>query len=253
MSRPQIEEILGYGVWSDDVHSCVEDIVGWVESGNGPRWLACLNPHSCVVAERAADFANALRRATWLIPDGTGIVLASWMCGGKVRIRVTGSDIFFGVMEALERRGGGRVFFLGSTDETLRILREKTRIDYPRVEVVGTHSPPFKPEYSEDELAEMVRAVNAARPQVLWVGMTAPKQELWIDRVVARLDVKFVAAIGAVFDFYSGRVTRSGGAFQRLGLEWLPRLVREPRRLWRRTLISAPAFMWRVVQDRIWK
>jgi N-acetylglucosaminyldiphosphoundecaprenol N-acetyl-beta-D-mannosaminyltransferase len=85
---------------------------------------------------------------------------------------------------------------------------------------------------------------------VLWVGMTAPKQESWIHQLRERLDVRFAAAIGAVFDFYIGRIKRSPPAFQTLGLEWLPRLVQEPRRLWRRMFVSAPIFMWHAVTRR---
>ena len=95
----------------------------------------------------------------------------------------------------------------------------------------------------------MVTAVNAAAPDVLWVGMTAPKQEKWILENHARLNVKFAAAIGAVFDFYTGKVKRSHPVFQRLGLEWLPRLIQQPRRLWRRMFVSAPIFIWHVLRQ----
>lgn len=101
------------------------------------------------------------------------------------------------------------------------------------------------------ELEAMIAAINQASPDILWVGMTAPKQEKWIHQNLHRLDVRFVAAIGAVFDFYTGRVKRSHPIFQRLGLEWLPRLVQEPRRLWRRMFVSAPIFLWHVVREKL--
>jgi N-acetylglucosaminyldiphosphoundecaprenol N-acetyl-beta-D-mannosaminyltransferase len=101
------------------------------------------------------------------------------------------------------------------------------------------------------ELEAMIAAINQASPDILWVGMTAPKQEKWIHQNLHRLDVRFAAAIGAVFDFYTGRVIRSHPVFQRLGLEWLPRLIQEPGRLWRRMFISAPVFMWHVVRARL--
>ena len=122
--------------------------------------------------------------------------------------------------------------------------------DYPRIRFAGSYSPPFKQEYSEDELEAMIAAINQARPDILWVGMTAPKQEKWLCQNLYRLDVRFAAAIGAVFDFYTGRVRRSHPIFQRLGLEWLPRLVQEPMRLWKRMFISAPIFLWHVVRAR---
>jgi len=140
-----------------------------------------------------------------LIPDGAGVVLASKILGGQIRERVTGSDIFKGVLEALDRKGGHSVFFLGATEETLAVIRARMAVDYPNVRVAGTYSPPFKPQYSRDELDAMVAAINEAAPDVLWVGMTAPKQEKWIHAECGRLNVKFVAAVGAVFDFISGK------------------------------------------------
>jgi N-acetylglucosaminyldiphosphoundecaprenol N-acetyl-beta-D-mannosaminyltransferase len=97
----------------------------------------------------------------------------------------------------------------------------------------------------------MVNAINQTQPDVLWVGMTAPKQEKWIFQNLHRLDVKFAGAVGAVFDFYVGNVKRSHPVFQRLGLEWLPRLVQQPGRLWKRMFVSAPIFVWHVVKQAI--
>ena len=108
-----------------------------------------------------------------------------------------------------------------------------------------------KPAFSAEDNDRMVSAVNEASPDVLWVGMTAPKQELWIARNRHRLHVKIAAAVGAVFDFYAGQVKRPHPFFQRHGLEWLPRLVGEPRRLWRRTVVSAPIFLWHVGRTKI--
>jgi N-acetylglucosaminyldiphosphoundecaprenol N-acetyl-beta-D-mannosaminyltransferase len=145
----------------------------------------------------------------------------------------------------------GRVFFLGSTEETLRDIRQNMARDYPNVTVAGTYSPPFKAEYSEAEIDNMVAAINAARADVLWVGMTAPKQEMWIHAVRERLNVRFAGAIGAVFDFYTGRIKRSHPIVQRLGMEWVSRFVQEPRRLWRRVFISIPIYLRDVAWERV--
>lgn len=252
MKELPTETILDYPVATGGLTGCVEDISAWIEQGDGGRWLACINPHSYAEALKQPDFAAALRAADWLIPDGAGIVLASRVLGGKIRERVTGSDIFQGLLTRLEQSGGQRIFFLGATEETLAAIRARMAQDYPAVRVVGTCSPPFKDVFSPAELDDMVAAVNAAEPDVLWVGMTAPKQELWIQQNLGRLPtVKFAAAIGAVFDFYTGRVKRSHPLFQRLGLEWLPRLLQQPRRLWRRMFVSAPIFVWQVCKVKI--
>ncbi|WP_202949101.1 WecB/TagA/CpsF family glycosyltransferase [Halomonas sp. KM-1] len=215
------------------------------------RWLACLNPHSYAVAKSDTHFEMALSNADWLVGDGVGIVIASWVLGGRLRVRVTGSDIFYGLTERLANSGGARVFFLGSAEDTLQLIKNRMNREYPNIEVVGTYSPPYKDFYSSHEIDEIVATVNAARPDVLWVGLTAPKQEKLIQACRDRWDVTFAGAIGAVFDFYAGKVQRSSRIFQRCGLEWLPRLIQQPRRLWKRMLVSAPIFLWDLIRARV--
>lgn len=243
------ESILGFDVWAGGLSSCLDDIVtSLLPQRQAPscRWLACINPHSYVLAKRGEKFAHALRAADWLIPDGIGIVLASRHQGGAIRERVTGSDIFLGLMPKLNQRAS-RVFFLGSSQDTLDAIRARLALDFPSVKVVGMYSPPYTESFSQEESDAMITMVNASRPDVLWVGLTSPKQDLWLHENHQRLQVGFAAGIGAVFDFYANTVRRSAPIFQRLGLEWLPRLIREPRRLWRRMLVSAPLFMWDVL------
>ncbi len=252
MTKERRENIAGYQVDTFDEQSCVSDVAFSIKNalpGDACRWLACMNPHSFAESLKDELFAEALHNADWLIPDGSGVVLASSILNGAIKERITGSDIFRGVSDALNRRGSGRIYFLGSTEETLAKIRMQMAEDYPNLEVVGTYSPPFKPIYSEEELDKMVVAINAVSPDVLWVGMTAPKQENWLFKQAPQLDVKFAAAVGAVFDFYTGSVKRSHPIFQRMHLEWLPRLAQQPRRLWRRMVISAPIFMWHVLRQ----
>ena len=249
-----VGDIAGYQVSTQNARACVTDIVSWIKNekqvskgDKNCRWLACMNPHSYAVARQDRVFSLALHSADWLIPDGAGVVFASKLLGGNIHERVTGSDIFQGVLGELDKTGGYSVFFLGSTDRTLAAIRARMAADYPNLRVAGMYSPPFKPSYSQSELDEMVKAINDAKPDVLWVGMTAPKKEKWIFENCARLNEKFAGAIGAVFDFYTGQVKRSHPFFQRMGLEWLPRLIQQPRRLWRRMFVSAPIFVWHVL------
>ncbi len=214
-------------------------------------WLACFNPHSYVIADNDQEFSEALHGADWLVPDGIGVLLASRILGGQIRERVTGSDVFYGLQSRLNAIGGLSVFFLGSTEETLTVIRQKMSSDYPNIRIAGTYSPPFKSEYSIAELDDMIDKINASKVDVLWVSMTAPKQEKWIFQNKDKLNVRFAAAVGAVFDFYAGNIKRSHPLFQRLGLEWLPRLLQEPRRLWRRMGVSAPIFLYHTVLTKI--
>lgn len=243
--------ILGYRVYHGGVERCCDDIFYTLQQPK-KKWLACLNPHSYAVASRDFTFETALKSTDWLVPDGVGVVLASRILNSKIDRRVTGFDIFYGLSDRMNNSGGYKVFFLGSTQTTLDELRIRMAKDFPRVEVVGIYSPPFKSEYSQAELGEMIAAINNAKADVLWVGMTAPKQEKWIFQNLPALDVRFACAIGAVFDFYTGRVKRAHPGFQKFGLEWLPRLLQQPRRLWRRMFVSAPVFLWDVFKER-WK
>lgn len=242
--------ILGFEVSGLNPDQCCRSILSKIEKGEAATWLACFNPHSYAESLKDSAFTEALRSADWLVPDGAGVVIASRMLGGSISDRVTGSDIFYGLHNLMNNSGGKKVFFLGSTEENLVEIRKRMANDYPNIEVVGTYSPPFKSEYSRSELNAMIMEINSAAPDVLWVGMTAPKQEKWIFENLPDLDVRFAGAIGAVFDFYTGRVKRSHPVFQRLGLEWLPRLLQQPRRLWRRMFVSAPIFMWNVLKKK---
>lgn len=242
------ETVLGYSVDTHSVAGCADSIMATLAQDERTcRWLACLNPHSYAVALDDRSFAAALRGANWLVPDGVGVVWASGILGGQVHERVTGSDIFSALHQRMNASSGLSVFFLGASENTLAQIRSRIALDFQNIRVAGTYSPPFKATYSEAEMEAMISAINATQPDVLWVGMTAPKQEKWIFENRARLKVRFAAAVGAVFDFYTGNVKRSHPAFQRLGLEWLPRLLQQPRRLWRRMFVSAPIFVAHVM------
>jgi len=244
------ENILGFEITRLHGDSCCRKIQEWLRHGEGKKVFFCANPHSLMTAYGDPLFRRALLSADLLTPDGSGIVLASRILGGAITERVTGSDIFHGLNRLLDRSREGSCFFLGTNETTLREIQRRMALDYPGLRFAGSYAPPYKPEFSVEDSRRMVAAVNAVEPDVLWVGMTAPKQEKWIYRHREELRVKFIGAIGAVFDFYAGTVKRSHPAFQRLGLEWLPRLLREPRRLWRRNLISSPKFIAMVIVQR---
>jgi N-acetylglucosaminyldiphosphoundecaprenol N-acetyl-beta-D-mannosaminyltransferase len=244
------EDLLGYQVRHDGLESCLGEITRSLDQGQEQKWLATLNPHSYAVALHRPDFHDALNAADWLIPDGVGVVLASRIMGGTIRQRVSGPDMFYGLHDFMQKAGNYSVFFLGSSEETLAEICLRMSKDWPNIRIAGTCSPPFKPAFTDEDIEQMVQSVNAARPDVLWIGLTAPKQEELVNRILPQLNVRFAGAVGAIFDFYAGRVKRSHPVFRRLGLEWLPRLMQEPRRLWRRMFVSAPVFMWHVLLAR---
>ena len=248
------ENILGYNVDAFSADECADELFGRLRGEGRNSWLACFNPHSYALSLKDELFPRALKAADWLVPDGTGVVLASGMLGGRIKDRVTGSDVFAGLNKRLDAAGNMRVFFLGATEESLALIRQRMAQDYPGITIAGTFSPPFKEEFSEADNRVMIEMINKARPDVLWVGMSAPKQEKWIYLNKERLEVPFIAAVGAVFDFYAGTIRREMDSWVvNHGLEWLLRLVQEPRRLWRRTFVSAPVFFWNVFRERLRK
>jgi N-acetylglucosaminyldiphosphoundecaprenol N-acetyl-beta-D-mannosaminyltransferase len=204
-----------------------------------------INTHSFYLAEKDSHFKDSLRRSDVLLPDGIGIVLASRILYGKRIRKIAGIDLFhfllsrYGSSEDVKKR---KVFFLGSSEETLTQIKEKMRTTYPEI-IVHTYSPPFKDFFSEQENNDMVKTINSFKPYVLFVGMTAPKQEKWVHDHMEKLDVPYICSVGAVFDFFAGTVKRPGKFWVSHGLEWFVRFVREPRRLWRRVLISPPVFI----------
>jgi N-acetylglucosaminyldiphosphoundecaprenol N-acetyl-beta-D-mannosaminyltransferase len=188
---------------------CVEQVLSWIAAGEKGRYFVCANPHSLAIARKDRVYRAALCTADLITPDGTGIVLASRLLGGSIRARITGSDIFRELNVALNREGQRSCFFLGAGEETLLRIKDRMALEFPNIMVAGTCSPPFKEEFSDEETRLMIDEINRVMPDVLWVGMTAPKQEKWIYQNKDKLNVKFIGAVGAVFDFFSGNIRRS--------------------------------------------
>ena len=246
-----METILGYSVTSKSKKDCIIEVMKWLESEKNGNYFVCACPHSLEVARTDLFFDRAIKNASLIIPDSSGIVLTSKILGGNIRYRVTGIDIFWGLNKVLnEKNNNIRYFFLGSTMENLLKIKDRMKLDFPNIKVVGIYSPPFKPEFSEKENQLMIKAINEANPDVLWIGMTAPKQEKWTYQFKDHLEVKLIGPIGAVFDFYSGRIKEPPQIIQKMGLCWLHRFFQEPHRLWRRNLISTPKFLLRMIHSR---
>ena len=225
------------------------EMEAWPE---GKFLIDTVNAHSFVVAQKDGTFAKALTGADALLPDGISIVKACrWLRTQNAPAeKIAGGDLFAYEMGKLEEKGG-TCFFLGSSSSTLGKIAERAAKDYPHI-AIKTYSPPFKAVFSPEENQAMVDAVNAAAPDLLWVGMTAPKQEKWLDDHWAELDIRgHAGAIGAVFDFFAGTVKRAPQKWIDLGLEWLYRLIKEPRRTWRRYLVDNPKFLGLVLKEKL--
>ena len=247
----------------------------------GKVLINTINAHSYNLAQKDEEFAEALKvngnqnedetqtqtendnqndnlERKYLLPDGASIVKACrWLKGkSQPKERVAGWDLFTFEMQRVNGNDNPnmkvkkRVMFVGSSEKVLGLIRERAAKDYPNLEVV-TYSPPYKPEFSEEDNKAMIQTVNTANPDLLWIGMTAPKQEKWTWEHWKELDINcHVGTIGAVFDFYAGTTKRAPLWWQLHSLEWLYRLIKEPKRMWRRYVIGNPLFIWNVLRER---
>ncbi len=218
----------------------------------GKLLINTINAFSYDNARKDVLFSEALQKGDVLIPDGISIVKACRFLNAKSqpKERIAGWDLFVYEMEKLNRVGG-KVMFLGSSDAVLNLIRQRVAEKYPKIEV-DTYSPPYKPEFSDEDNEAMISAINHSNPDLLWIGMTAPKQEKWAYTHLDCLDVHcHIGTIGAVFDFFAGTVKRAPERWQRAGLEWLYRLLSEPRRMWRRYFIGNAKFIYYIMVEKI--
>jgi len=215
--------------------------------------MVCANLHSLVVARKDKFFSESLKNADILLPDGSSIIFAAKVLNLPLSEKVSGTDFFLAFSQKANKKKGIKFFFLGSSEKVLDLIKQKMERDCSDIEVCGTYSPPFKPEFSQEDNTVMVHAVNQAKPDVLWVGLTAPKQEKWIYENKDKLEVSFIGAIGAVFDFYAVTKKRSSDFWVKMGIEWLHRFLRDPKRLSQRVFKSMPIFLSWIIIEKLKK
>lgn len=206
-----------------------------------------INPHSFCVAVKDETFRKALVNSNILIPDGIGIVKAIKFLSNKKIKRITGADLHNHLIK-LAKKNYLKVFYLGASNTTLDKIKKKVAFDYPNIKVY-TFSPPYKQAFSEEDDIKMIEEIEKANPDVLFVGMTAPKQEKWVHKNKSKLNTPIICSIGAVFDFYAGTVKRAPQWIIKLNMEWFYRLCREPKRLWKRYIINNAKFVFYVLKE----
>lgn len=227
----------------------------------GKLLINTINAHSYNTARKDSLFAEALTNGDVLLPDGMSIVMAcKWIKAKSLpKERIAGWDLFAFEMEKLERESeelrtkseeSKIVMFMGSSQKVLDLIVKRAAEVYSHLKVV-TYSPPYKPEFSDEDNKAIIDAIHAANPDLLWIGMTAPKQEKWTYSHWKELNIHcHVGSIGAVFDFFAGTMKRAPMWWQDHGLEWLYRLLKEPKRMWRRYIIGNTLFLWNMVKEK---
>ena len=236
--RPAKVDILGTGVSAVALAEATRLILNPPQQG---LVVAVANVHMAMSARRSDELAQILRRADVVTPDGMPLVWAHRALGVEAAERVDGLRLFRSTVEA-GLRAGARHYFYGSSPHILELMEARLRESYPSLQITGMTSPPFR-EASRDEQAAYVETIRASRPNVVWVGLGMPKQELWMERVRADLPGISLVGVGAVFDWIAGTVSKAPAWMQNAGLEWLYRLAQDPRRLWRRYAWNNPAFL----------
>lgn len=222
--------LLGVGVDVVDLPECLRIVGEWI-TARRPAYICLAPAHNLMACRADPKLRQVFNRATLVVPDGMGTVWFLRLLGHKAG-RVYGPDL----MLAACRRGlesGWRHFFLGGTSQVADMLVSRLKADFPALQVAGVLSPPFR-ELSKNEKDAMVDQINMAWSDIVWVGLGSPKQEFWMAEFRQRLQAPVLIGVGAAFDFLSGAKPQAPKWIQRMGLEWLFRLVTEPRRLWRR-------------------
>lgn len=207
-----------------------------------------INQYSFCVAEQDSVFKKALIGSDILLSDGMAVVTAVRLLTGQKIEKIAGADVHLHLLQELEQKRGS-CFYLGSSETTLLKIKERMAVEFPNVRV-GTYSPAYRAEFLHDKKSKKVEAINAFQPDVLFVGMTAPKQEKWAYSHKDYLDTKIICCIGAVFDFYAGTVERPSSFWIDLKLEWFARLLKEPKRMWKRYLYYGPIFVGMILREK---
>ena len=233
-------DVLGIGVSSLNLDDAVARIESWIAEGS--RSYVCVTGvHGVMESRRDQQLRRIHNEAGMVTPDGVPLVWFSRLMGSARTRRVYGPDLMQ-KMTAVSNLRGYRQFYyggaIGVTDRLTQVLLN----EFPQLKVVGAFCPPFR-EPTPEEDAMAVATINAARPDIVWVGLSTPKQELWMARHLGRIDAAVMIGVGAAFDFLAGTKPQAPRWMQRSGLEWLFRLGTEPSRLWRRYAYIVPGFL----------
>jgi N-acetylglucosaminyldiphosphoundecaprenol N-acetyl-beta-D-mannosaminyltransferase len=240
--------ILGVGVSAINMQMALE----WMESviRTDGRHTVVVCPVSTILAGLDDPAVRrAVNTAGQVTPDGMPVVWLTRAAGNPHAGRVYGPDLMLDFC-ARSVGPGYRHYFYGGAEGVPGQLAAALTARFPGLQVVGGYSPPFRPLTAEED-RQVVARINAARPDVVWVGLGSPKQDLWMAEHRERLSAPLLVGVGAAFDLHAGRTRQAPRWLMRLGLEWLFRLLQEPGRLWRRYLIGNPRFIWNVALQKL--
>jgi N-acetylglucosaminyldiphosphoundecaprenol N-acetyl-beta-D-mannosaminyltransferase len=254
LSLPALDEetresfdVLGVRVNAIQIPDVVQILKQWIIRGDRGRYVAVTGMHGVIEAQHEGRFKEILNAADLTVPDGMPLVWLGRLRGFLLKRRVYGPELMLAVCDD-GAKSGVRHFFYGATPSTLESLAAALTRRSPNLEIAGMISPPFRTLTAAED-CEFVSHINASRADILWIGLSTPKQERWMYDHRDRVDVPVMIGVGAAFDIHAGRTKQAPVWMREHGLEWLFRLVHEPRRLWRRYLVYGSEFVFLVVRD----
>lgn len=240
------------GVKIDDYsfNDVVERIVDRAVTAVLPSYVVTPNAQHVLSLQRDADFRDIYEKAFLAVPDGVSLLWSAKFLKTPLKGRVNGTDLFEELSAVAEKKGL-KIFLLGGRPGAAEAAKKTLLSRHPDLKIVGTHCPPYGFESQPEELASINSKIKAAAPDILFVGLGAPKQEKWIYDNYQELGVPVSLGIGVSFELVADMVQRAPLWMQKWGLEWLFRLIVEPKRLWKRYVMGNPQFMWLVLKQRL--
>jgi N-acetylglucosaminyldiphosphoundecaprenol N-acetyl-beta-D-mannosaminyltransferase len=240
---PQRVNVLGVGVSAITMADALATIDRWIAT-RAPQYVCVTGVHGVMESQVDPSLREIHNHAGLVTPDGMPLVWLSWLRGHHHVQRVYGPDLMLACCEASIKKGY-RHFFYGGGPGVAEQLAKRLAERFDGLQVVGTWTPPFRDLTTAEEEA-LIDRIASSKPDIVWVGLSTPKQERWMARYIDRLPAAVLIGVGAAFDMHAGLKRQAPRWIQRSGLEWLFRLATEPRRLWRRYLSNNPRFVWRL-------
>jgi N-acetylglucosaminyldiphosphoundecaprenol N-acetyl-beta-D-mannosaminyltransferase len=238
-------DVLGVGISAVDIPTSIEEIARWIERGE-QHYVCVTGVHGVVESQRDEELRRIHNQSGLTTPDGMPMVWAGRWAGASTMRRVYGPDLMLAVCEQATLQGWSSYFYGGRQGVPERLVA-RLQARFPALRVVGWNSPPFR-QLTPVEDEAVVAEINRLAPDLVWVGLGTPKQERWMAGHVGRLDAPVLLGVGAAFDIHAGTLAQAPRWMRERGLEWLFRLWKEPRRLWRRYLSNNPRFLLAILR-----
>lgn len=246
-STSGVFRVMGVRVDAVQIRDVISRMEEWIAQRRGCRYIAVTGMHGIVEARHDRAFKEVLNASSLVVPDGMPLVWLARLKGHPLRRRVYGPELMLAFCEKSAHQGY-RHFFYGGGPAVAEKMAQELAARFPGLVIAGTYCPPFRT-LTEEEDREVVTQITAAAPDVLWVGLSTPKQERWMHDHCGLLSVPVLVGVGAAFDIHAGHKKQAPEWMREHGLEWLFRLLQEPKRLWRRYILGGTEFVFWIILD----